>query len=301
MRKIYVIGIGAGDPDQLTVQAVKALRRVDVFFLLDKGARKSDLIGLRHEILRRHAGEPAGEPGDGSAGEYRDGPPGGTGHGTGYRLVEVRDPERERAADGAGYPGTVDDWRSRRAALCERAIIDELADGEGPDGDEGPGAGGTGAFLVWGDPSLYDSTLAILEEILARGSVRFEYEVIPGISSVSALAARHRVGLNRVGGPVQITTGRRLAEGWPDGVDDVVVMLDAHESFRHHLAADPVIHWGAYVGTDDEILVSGRLSEVADRIGELRSGARARKGWIMDTYLLRRDPGLSDGSPSDRP
>ncbi|MGW6774402.1 precorrin-6A synthase (deacetylating) [Streptomyces sp. NPDC055037] len=292
MRKIYVIGIGAGDPDQLTVQAVKALRRVDVFFLLDKGDRKSDLIGLRHEILRRHVGEPAGESGDGTPGE--------SGQGRGYRLVEVRDPERERAADGAGYPGTVDDWRSRRAALCERAIIDELSDGEGPDEDEGPGRGSTGAFLVWGDPSLYDSTLAILEEILARGSVRFEYEVIPGISSVSALAARHRVGLNRVGGPVQITTGRRLAEGWPEGVDDVVVMLDAHESFRHHLAADPVIHWGAYVGTDDEILVSGRLSEVADRIGELRSAARARKGWIMDTYLLRRDPGLSDGAPPDR-
>ncbi|MFJ2671614.1 precorrin-6A synthase (deacetylating) [Streptomyces sp. NPDC087525] len=292
MRKIYVIGIGAGDPDQLTVQAVKALRRVDVFFLLDKGDRKSDLIGLRHEILRRHAGEPAGASGDGTPGE--------SGQGRGYRLVEVRDPERERAADGAGYPGTVDDWRSRRAALYERAIIDELSDGESPDEDAGPGRGSTGAFLVWGDPSLYDSTLAILEEILARGSVRFEYEVIPGISSVSALAAGHRVGLNRVGGPVQITTGRRLAEGWPEGVDDVVVMLDAHESFRHHLAADPVIHWGAYVGTDDEILVSGRLSEVADRIGELRSAARARKGWIMDTYLLRRDPGLSDGTPPDR-
>ncbi|MGW2511333.1 precorrin-6A synthase (deacetylating) [Streptomyces scopuliridis] len=284
MRKIYVIGIGAGDPDQLTVQAVKALRRVDVFFLLDKGAERSDLIGLRHEILRRHTGDSAG----------------GSASGRGYRLVELRDPERERAADSAGYPGTVDDWRSRRAALYERAIIDELSDGEGPDGTKGSGHDRTGAFLVWGDPSLYDSTLSVLEEILARGSVRFEYEVIPGISSVSALAARHRVGLNRVGGPVQITTGRRLAEGWPDGVDDVVVMLDAHESFRHHLAADPVIHWGAYVGTDDEILISGRLSEVADRIGESRSEARARKGWIMDTYLLRRDQRPSGGSPRDR-
>ncbi|MFB7270038.1 precorrin-6A synthase (deacetylating) [Streptomyces sp. NPDC056244] len=260
MRKIYVIGIGAGDPDQLTVQAVRALQEVDVFFLLDKGEEKADLMELRHEILRRHA---AGQD---------------------YRLVPVRDPEREAAPDGAAYPGTVDDWRSRRAALYESAIIEEL--GEGPDDDR------TGAFLVWGDPSLYDSTLGILEEVLARGAVRFDHEVIPGISSVSALAARHRTGLNRVGGPVQITTGRRLAEGWPEGVDDVVVMLDAHQAFRHHLAADPVIHWGAYVGTEDEILVSGRLSEVAGRIEELRSAARARKGWIMDSYLLRRDRDL---------
>lgn len=267
VRKIYVIGIGSGDPDQLTVQAVKALQRVDVFFLLDKGDEKSDLIGLRHEILRRHLDTHL-DPGSG---------------GPGYRLVEVLDPERERAADGAGYPGTVHGWRSRRAALYERAIIDELSDGAGPDAER------TGAFLVWGDPSLYDSTLSVLEEILARGTVRFDHEVIPGISSVSVLAAEHRVGLNRVGRPVQITTGRRLAEGWPEGVDDVVVMLDAHLSFRHHLAADPVIHWGAYVGTEDQILVSGRLSEVADRIEELRSEARARKGWIMDTYLLRRE------------
>ncbi|QIQ01519.1 precorrin-6A synthase (deacetylating) [Streptomyces liangshanensis] len=256
MRKIYVIGIGAGDPDHLTLQAVKALNEVDVFFLLDKGTEKSDLIDLRHEILERHA----------------------TGA---YRLVEARDPDRDRdrAADGAAYAGAVDDWRSRRADLYARMISDEL--------DEGTGS--VGAFLVWGDPSLYDSTLAILEEILERGTVGFTYEVIPGISSVSALAAKHRIGLNRVARPVQITTGRRLAEGWPQDADDVVVMLDAHQSFRHHLADDPVIYWGAYVGTEDEILVSGRLSEVAGRIEELRAEARARKGWIMDTYLLRRD------------
>ncbi|MFD5892440.1 MULTISPECIES: precorrin-6A synthase (deacetylating) [unclassified Streptomyces] len=254
MRQIYVIGIGAGDPDQLTLQAVKALNRVDVFFLLDKGEAKADLIGLRHGILAEHIAE-----------------------GREYRLVEARDPERNRTAGGADYSPAVGDWRSRRADIYERMIADELGEDQ------------VGAFLVWGDPALYDSTLGILDEILARGTVGFEHEVIPGISSVSALLAKHRTGLNRVARPVQITTGRRLAEAWPEGVDDVVVMLDGHQSFRHYLAEDPVIHWGAYVGTADEILVSGRLSEVADRIVELRAEARARKGWIMDTYLLRRD------------
>ncbi|AXG81433.1 precorrin-6A synthase (deacetylating) [Streptomyces paludis] len=261
MRKISVIGIGAGDPDQLTVQAVEALRRVDVFFLLDKGTEKADLAEARHALLRRHLGD------------------GRSGGGRPYRLVTLDDPERDRAADGAGYPGTVTDWRARRADRIERAFLDEL------------GEDATGAFLVWGDPSLYDSTLAVLDEVLERGAVRFDHEVIPGISSVSALAARHRTGLNRVGAPVQITTGRRLAdEGWPEGVDDLVVMLDAHQSFLRHTADDPLIFWGAYVGTTDEILVSGRLSEVAGRIVELRAEARARKGWIMDTYLLRREP-----------
>ncbi|MFB7188166.1 precorrin-6A synthase (deacetylating) [Streptomyces sp. NPDC056178] len=250
MRKIYVIGIGAGDPDHLTLQAVKALNRADAFFILDKGEEKSDLTGLRRDILDVHVKNA-------------------------YRLIEARDPERDRGT--SDYSPAVDDWRRRRADLYERFIAEELGEDE------------CGAFLVWGDPALYDSTLGILEEILDRGAVTFDHEVVPGISSVSALLARHRTGLNRVARPVQITTGRRLAEGWPEGVDDVVVMLDARQAFTRHLDQDLHIYWGAYVGTADEILVSGRLAEVSDRIEELRAEARTRKGWIMDTYLLRRD------------
>lgn len=254
VRKIHVIGIGAGDPDQLTLQAVKALRSTDVFFVLGKGETKADLVRLRRDILDAHL-------------------PGGA-----YRLVEARDPERDRAADGAAYSPAVGDWRSARADICQRLITEELGEDE------------SGAFLVWGDPALYDSTLGILEEILDRGAVAFTYDVVPGISSVSALVARHRTGLNRVAGPVQITTGRRLAEGLPDGVDDVVVMLDAHQAFRRYAGEDIDIYWGAYIGTPDEILVSGPIAEAAPRIERLRAEARERKGWIMDTYLLRRRP-----------
>lgn len=254
VRKIHVIGIGAGDPDQLTLQAVKALRSTDVFFLLDKGEAKGDLTQLRRDMLDAHL--PAGS----------------------YRVVEARDPERDRSAGGSAYSPAVGDWRSARAGIYERLITGEL--------DED----GTGAFLVWGDPALYDSTLGILEEVLARGAVEFTYDVVPGVSSVSALVARHRTGLNRVARPVQITTGRRLAEGFPEGVDDVVVMLDAHQAFRRYAEEDMDIYWGAYIGTPDEILVSGPIAEAAPRIERLRAEARERKGWIMDTYLLRRNP-----------
>ncbi|MDR6980256.1 precorrin-6A synthase [Streptomyces sp. 3330] len=255
MRKIHVIGIGAGDPDQLTLQGVRALRGTDVFFVLDKGEVKSDLTRLRHDMLDTHL------------------PDGG------YRVVEARDPERDRRAGGAAYSPAVGDWRSARAGIYERLIAEELGEDQ------------SGAFLVWGDPALYDSTLAILQEVLARGAVTFEYDVVPGISSVSALVARHRTGLNRVARPVQITTGRRLAEGFPEGVDDVVVMLDAHQAFRKYAEEDVDIYWGAYIGTPDEILVSGPIAEAGPRIERLRAEARERKGWIMDTYLLRRNPG----------
>jgi precorrin-6A synthase len=146
-------------------------------------------------------------------------------------------------------------------------IEDELPDGR------------TGAFLVWGDPGVYDSTLAILDRL------PYDYEVIPGISAISALTARHRTTLTRVGSPVHITTGRRLAEQGPTA-DDILVMLDSRCAFAD--LADYHIYWGAYLGTPDEILIAGPVAEVAGRIRQARAEARARKGWIMDTYLLRR-------------
>ncbi|MFG2075622.1 precorrin-6A synthase (deacetylating) [Nonomuraea maritima] len=248
MKRLLIIGIGAGDPDHVTLQAVKAIAATDVFFVVDKGEVKHDLVQLRLDLIAEHGRPP-------------------------YRIAEARDPERDRAAAPPAYAAAVEDWRARRALACEALVRDELEDGQ------------TGAFLVWGDPGVYDSTLAIVEDILARGNVTFDYEVIPGISSVAALTARHRTSLTQVGRPVHLTTGRRLAEQGPTA-DDVVVMLDAHTSFAglddHH------IHWGAYLGTPDEILVSGPVSEVGERIREVRAEARARKGWIMDTYLLRR-------------
>ncbi|WP_433472647.1 precorrin-6A synthase (deacetylating) [Spirillospora sp. CA-142024] len=246
MKRLSIIGIGAGDPDHLTFQAAKAIAAADVFLLVDKGEAKHDLAGLRHDLIAAHGRHP-------------------------YRIVEARDPERDR--DAAAYTAAVEDWRSRRARIYESFVRDELGDGQ------------TGALLVWGDPGVYDSTLAALDEVDAE----FECEVIPGISSVSVLTARHRVGLTRVGRPVHLTTGRRLAaEGAT--ADDVLVMLDAHCSFAG--AGDGFhIYWGAYLGTPDEILISGPVEEVADEIRAVRAEARARKGWIMDTYLLRRVAG----------
>ena len=145
-----------------------------------------------------------------------------------------------------------------------------------------------GAFLVWGDPSLYDSTLRIIDQIIARGTIAFEYEVVPGISSIQALAARHRITLNRIGQSIHITTGRKISEGLPDNIDDVIVMLDAECSFKNVNDPEIEIYWGAYIGTEDEILVSGNLGELMHDIERIRSEAKGKKGWIMDTYLLRK-------------
>lgn len=248
MRKILIIGIGAGDPDFVTIQAVKALNTIDVFFMLEKGSNKDGMVELRREICRRHA---------------VDRP---------YRVVEEPSPPRDtRPAD---YAACVDDLNRAKQARFERMIADNLGDGQ------------VGAVLAWGDPSLYDSTIRNIDAIAARLGI--EYEVIPGISAVQVLAARHRIALNTIGGPVEITTGRRLAAGWPEGVDSVVVMLDGEETYRRFAGQDIDIYWGAYLGTPHEVLVAGRLPEVVDEIHRVRTAQRQAQGWIMDTYLMRR-------------
>jgi precorrin-6A synthase len=246
-RRIHVIGIGAGDPDYVTAQAVDALNDTQVFFAMDKGESKDELVALRRLICERFIREP------------------------GYRFVALPDPPRTRtASDGPAYRQAVADWHARRARVWADAIEAELE------------PGGVGAFLAWGDPSLYDSTLRILETVAAN--VDIDYDVIPGITAIQALTARHRIPLNDVGEPVLITTGRQLRENGISG--SAVVMLDGDCVFRSCPPATR-IWWGAYLGTSDEILVAGTVGEVGDEIAELRSDARARHGWIMDTYLLR--------------
>ena len=51
----------------------------------------------------------------------------------------------------------------------------------------------------------------------------------------------------------------------PRDVDDVVVMLDGRTAFAGLPDTDLDIYWGAYLGTPDEILVSGDLHAVERR------------------------------------
>ncbi|ODT57821.1 MULTISPECIES: precorrin-6A synthase (deacetylating) [Paracoccus] len=144
--------------------------------------------------------------------------------------------------------------------------------------------GGTVAMLVWGDPSLYDSSLRIAARLDWRA------RVIPGITAIQALCAAHAIPLNSLGNEILITTGRRLREsGWPQGCDRAVVMLDGACAFQTLAPEGLSIWWGAYLGMVEERLESGPLAEAGPRIVALRAEARAAHGWIMDCYLLARN------------
>lgn len=250
MKKILVIGIGAGDPDYVTIQAINAMNTVDVFFIMDKGADKSKLTDIRKDICQRYIKD-------------RE-----------YRFVEANSPEWNRK--NTDYQNTIGSLNNDKQAVFETLIENAMDDGE------------VGAFLIWGDPALYDSTIRILQTIIQTGRHEIEFDVIPGISSIQALAAKHKTTLNTIGNALEVTTGRKLSEGFPETVDSVVVMLDAHGAYKKFTDEDMEIFWGAYVGTPDEILVSGKLKDVVEDIQRTRTEARDANGWIMDTYILRK-------------
>jgi precorrin-6A synthase len=239
MRTVLVVGVGAGDPEQVTLAAVAALNRADAIVVVDRREELADLAAVRDTICRRCI-----------TGPYR----------------ELHLPDTERGHGGA----EVRAWRHRRATA-----LGELLAGLDEDA--------VAAILVWGDPAFYDGTVAMLEATAAL--LPLALEIVPGISSPQVLAARHRITLTRVGRTLTITPGRRLAEVLTTTPGDVVVMLDPACAFLAF--PDHDIFWGAYLGMPDELLVAGRVAEVGARIRDARAAARARKGWMFDTYLLR--------------
>ncbi len=141
------------------------------------------------------------------------------------------------------------------------------------------------ALLIWGDPSLYDSSLRIASRLNPQPETR----VIPGITALQALTAAHAVPINELGAPYVVTTGRRIREeGWPRDASKVAVMLDGECSFQSLEMKDYDIWWGAYVGMKEETLIQGPLAEVSGQILKTRAQARADHGWIMDVYLLKK-------------
>jgi precorrin-6A synthase len=244
---LSLIGIGCGDPAHLTRKAVDAINAADLILIPRKGEEKSDLADLRRKICADVLTNVA------------------------TRVVEFDLPVRDGTR--ADYRAGVDDWHDAIAASWSREIDRHL------------GKDGRVALLIWGDPSLYDSSLRIVRRLVPLP----EIEVVPGISAIQALCAAHALPLNEIGEPFLVTTGRRLREaGWPHGVDTVVVMLDGGTAFEVLDSKGVHIWWGAYLGMPNEITFSGALADVGATIIAARRAAREQHGWIMDSYILKR-------------
>jgi precorrin-6A synthase len=190
----------------------------------------------------------------------------------GVPVVAVPDPARDRepAGDG-GYVGSVAGWHAARVAAYEEVLAERQ---------------GTAAFLVWGDPAFYDSTIRVVEAIAERGAVEIEYDVVPGISALQLLAARHRIVLHDIGQPLHITTGRRLADAVASGQTNIAVLLN--RAVELDGLDDWTIWWGGNLGRPEEELVAGRVSDVRAEIEAARERVRAAAGWVLDILVVRR-------------
>lgn len=252
MITLSLIGIGTGNVDHVTLAAVRALNDVDVILLPRKGEAKSDLIDLRRVLCEELLDKAAST-----------------------RIIEFDLPTRDAKRE---YLSAVDEWHNAIASVWA-----ELVDTHLP-------SGGRVGMLVWGDPSLYDSSLRIAQRLTEAGR-EVDMNVVPGITSLQVLTAEHKIPLNALAEPIQITTGRRLRErGWPSDAATVAVMLDSGGAFTTLPQANTYIWWGAYLGMDKQCLIKGPLSEVSDEIIERRAALREAHDWIMDIYLLAKQP-----------
>ncbi len=246
MIDLWLIGIGTGNPDHVTTEAIKAIQKADLILIPRKGPKKADLADIRHQIIANVA---------------QDALP---------RVAEFDLPVRDASGN---YLDGVSDWHDAIAMVWTEAI--RAHDGENK----------RVALLVWGDPSLYDSTLRIANRLDPKPNIT----VVPGITSLQVLTAAFAIPINRIGASFTVTTGRKLREnGWPEGADTVAVMLDGECSFQMLACEDYDIWWGAYVGMPEQLLISGKLCEFSDTIVTERAAAREQHGWVMDIYILRK-------------
>ncbi|MEW5812112.1 MAG: precorrin-6A synthase (deacetylating) [Actinomycetota bacterium] len=248
--RVRILGVGMG-PQHVTREVADALRSADYVLAAEK-TDDDPLLALRRAVVDAYPGP--GGPAD---------------------VVAIADPPRDRSTglDTSEYEAAVADWHAARAARYADVLRERA---------------GTAAFLVWGDPSLYDSTIRIVEHVQRLG-VELDYDVLPGVSAPSLLAARHRIVLHEVGRSVHVTTGRRLQEAVAAGLDNIVAMLNP-PPHRLDLTGlqDWTIWWGANLGAPGERLLHGRLGDITPLLAEARAAATDTDGWVMDLFLLRR-------------
>ena len=223
MIEIYLVGIGTGNPKHLTLEGIETLKEMELILLPKKNSQKKDLLNIRKYICNLAINQ------------------------NNTFIEEYLIPERLVNTD---YFNSVSNWHKEISTNIEALInkhkkrVKKLA------------------FLIWGDPGLYDSTLKIVDDLKIKKKV----SVISGISSIQSLASAFKINLNEVGGSVLVTTGRNLNKKMFCKDFNLLVMLDGNCSFKKFIKQKCYIWWGAYLGMKNQILIEGKLKNVCNEI-----------------------------------
>lgn len=134
MITLSLIGIGTGNPEHLTLAAIREINKADLILIPRKGKAKADLATLRETLCSDVLTNPD------------------------TKIASFDMPVRDAA--NANYQQGVEDWHGAIAAVWVTTIQAHLPQG------------GRIALLVWGDPALYDSTLRIAARLLPPEQIR---------------------------------------------------------------------------------------------------------------------------------
>ena len=158
--KLYGVSVGPGDPELLTLRAIRAIREADVVAVPNIGHKRQTAFKIAEEYLE------------------------------GKELLDCSTPmTKDRTVVLAAYDKIADD-------LCAQLE-----------------AGKDVAYLCLGDIAIYSTYIYVHDIVVARG---FEAEIIPGVTSFSACAAK--LGTALCEGPERLLVAPVMASD----VDDIL-------------------------------------------------------------------------------
>ena len=159
--KLYGVSVGPGDPELITLKAVRAIREADVVAVPNIGHKRQTAYAIAEEYLQ------------------------------GKELFDCSTPmTKDRSLVLAAYDKIADD-------LCKMLE-----------------AGRSVAYLCLGDIGVYSTYIYIHDIVVERG---FEAEIIPGVTSFSAAAAR--LGIALCEGPERLLVAPVMASDVEDILD----------------------------------------------------------------------------------
>lgn len=152
--RLFGVGVGPGDPELLTLKAVRILREADVIAV--PGKDKESCVA--------------------------------------YRIAAAAVPEiGEKEAVFVEFPMTKDPVRLKEGHEKAAAVVGHVLS-----------EGKTAAFVTLGDPSVYSTYIYLAKRIREMG---FETEMVSGIPSFCAAAARAGIGLGEKDEAIHILPG----------------------------------------------------------------------------------------------
>ncbi|ADU46724.1 GNAT family N-acetyltransferase [Intrasporangium calvum] len=211
----------------------------------------------------------------------------------------LTDPGAHRFIEPTAHPSEPGSVGSPAAygvgSVSERvtAIVREL-------GELAPPAATVG-LLVPGVPALEAAAHELATALADRLGIGVA--ITPGVGAAQLLAARHGITLGRDGTGVHAISGQHLVDTYQPHDGDAVVVADAELRCLElaELYPDLEVFWGAHLDRDDEVLVSGRLGDLAATLTAARRRAEDASGWLLDAYVVRPSEPSSEVGPPPWP